>query len=38
MISLLWLLALGALIYCFLVLAAVYRYLSVAPPVPAEPR
>jgi ceramide glucosyltransferase len=37
MISLLWLLALGALIYCFLVLAAVYRYLSVAPPVQAQP-
>lgn len=35
MISLLWLLALGALIYCFLVLAATYRYLSVAPPAGA---
>ena len=29
MTSLLWLLALGAIIYCFLVLVAVYRYLSV---------
>lgn len=35
MLSLLWLLALGALIYCFLVLAAVYRFLSVLPPAPA---
>ncbi len=31
MLSLLWLIALGALVYCFLVLIAVYRYLSVAP-------
>ncbi|MBM3760655.1 MAG: glycosyltransferase [Acidobacteria bacterium] len=31
MTSLLWLLALGTLIYCFLVLGAVYRYLSVVP-------
>lgn len=31
MISILWLLALGTIIYCFLVLAAVYRYLSVPP-------
>lgn len=33
MISILWLLALGTIIYCFLVLAAVYRYLSVPPVV-----
>ena len=32
MISILWLLALGTIIYSFLVLAAVYRYLSVPPP------
>ena len=31
MISILWLLALGTIIYSFLVLAAVYRYLSVPP-------
>lgn len=31
MISILWLLALGTIIYCFLALAAVYRYLSVPP-------
>ena len=31
MISILWLLALGTIIYCFLVLTAVYRYLSVPP-------
>ncbi|MFN9298876.1 MAG: glycosyltransferase, partial [Acidobacteriota bacterium] len=28
----LWLLALGALVYCFLVLIGTYRYLSVVPP------
>ena len=32
MIPLLWLLALGTVVYCFLILAAVYRYLSVPPP------
>jgi len=37
MLSLLWLLALGVLIYCFLVLAAVYRYLSVNVPSPRPP-
>ena len=31
MVSILWLLALGTIIYSFLVLAAVYRYLSVPP-------
>ena len=36
MISILWLVALGTIIYSFLVLAAVYRYLSVPPPaIPA---
>lgn len=36
MVSILWLLALGTIIYCFLVLTAVYRYLSV-PPAAASP-
>ncbi|WP_031498362.1 glycosyltransferase [Bryobacter aggregatus] len=31
----LWLLALGVVVYCFLVLVAVYRYLSVLPPAAA---
>ncbi len=34
MIWLLWLPALGALVYCFLVLVAVYRYLAVPPVAP----
>lgn len=37
MVSLLWLLALGAIIYCFLVLVAVYRYLSVPPAAQLSP-
>ena len=36
MAPILWLLALGTVIYCFLILAAVYRYLSVPLPTGSE--